>query len=280
MRLADLVNGKGIKVRASANRQSLGELTVEITGRKARYYKVFGKLTRKKDKTLARMNVRVGSDPEKLNLVASGKAGKLIKRALHLKNAPGKTKLKVSLVTHSVDKPSLKRLNTQTVRASRHGKVKRTDTYVKTRRVVDRSLCGAPLVAKIKGPKETTLSSLSTRKGKKGSGTEVKISCSEDCTATIGYRPWGRYEVGLKLRKPGQKKNRVLFAHKVKLKAGEDKTLKLDGVVSKKQRILLVLGAKKKLYKNIKFKYFLEARTEDGRSDSSAGTTRVRLRFN
>ncbi len=278
--LADLVKGRGIKARVSANWQSSGELTVEIPGMKARYYKVFGKLARKKDKILAKMKVRVGSDPEDFYLVASGKARTLITRALLLKNAPEHAKLKVSLVTHSVVKPSLKRLNTQTVRALRQGKVKRTDTYVKTRRVVDRSLCGAPLVAKIKGPKETRLSSLSTRRGKKGSGTEVKVSCSEDCVATIGYRPWGRFEVGLNFRKPGQKKNRVLSTYKVKLKAGEDKTLKLNDFLSKKQRMLLVRGAKKKLYKNIKFKYFLEARTQDGRSDSSAGTTRVRLRFN
>lgn len=278
--LADLVTGKGLKVRASASKKSQGTLTVEITGRKARHFKLFGKNSRVKSKRLASTKVKVGSSQKNLYLLAKGKARRLIKRALRLKGAPARTKLKVSLTTHSLDNKRLKRLNAQTVRAVRRGKVKHNRTYLKFSQTVDRSQCGKPLVAKIKGPQQTDLRALTTRKGKPGDGIKVKVSCSEDCTANVGLRLWGRYEVGLKFRKPGQKKSRILSSRKVKLHAGETKTLILKGITSKKLRKLLVRGANNKRYKRIKLKYSVAARTKDGRSDSGAGTTRVRLRFN
>ncbi len=112
-----------------------------------------------------------------------------------------------------------------------------------------------------------------------GKGTKVTVSCSEDCTATVGYRLWSRYEIGLKFRKKGQKMNRLLSIRKVKLKGGQEKTLKLKGAVSKKLRKLLVRGAKKQRYKRVKLKYVIEARTADGRSGAGSGTSRVLLKF-
>lgn len=279
VRLADLVTGKGVKVKASASQEGPGTLKVEITGRKARYFKVFGELSRVKDKTLVSKKVRVGTKSTYIHLKANGKARRLIQRALRLMRAPNTTKLKVSLTSHATANKSLKRLNTQTVRALRRGKVKRTATYIKVRQVVDDSRCGNPLKAKITGPKDTKLTALTTKKGKKGKGTKVRVSCSVDCTATVGYRLWGRYEVGLKFRKPGQKINRLLATQKVKLGGGETRTLILDGATSKNLRRLLVRGSNKKRYKRIKIKYVIEARTSDGRRDVAARTSRVRLSF-
>ena len=277
-RLADLVD-KGIKVRVSASRKSSGTLSVEITGREARHFKIFGKNSRVKNKTLAAKNVKLGGKTEDLYVVAQGKARRLIKRALRLKRAPKRTKLKVSLKTSAESNGRLKRLNTQTIRALRHGEVQQAETYTKVRRVLDRSLCGEPLQARIKGPGQAKLTSFVTSKRKPGRGITVKVSCSENCTATVGARMWGRYEVGLKLRRVGQRKNRLLVSRKVKLKAGQTKTVRLNGVSSVTARKLLVRGAKRKRYDRVKVKYIIEARTADGRSDSGSGTSRVRLRF-
>ncbi len=279
VRLSDLVNGKGIKVKASASKPGSGTVKVEITGRNARHFKLYKKTSSLKSKVLASAKVRIGSTPEEISLSANSKARKLIKRALRLKKAPKRTKLKVSLVSTADSSKSLKRLNAQTVRALRTGKLRRTDTYKKVRQVIDYSLCGVPLKAKIQGPKQTKLGSLITRKAKKGSGVEVKVSCSSDCSARVGLRMWGRYEVGLKFRKPGHKKNRWLSSRTVKLKAGETKTLKLEGISSKRLRKLLLRGAKKKRYDRVKVKYLIEARSSDGRSGAGAGTARVRLGF-
>lgn len=277
--LSDLVKGKGVKVKVSASQKSSGTVKVEITGRKARYFKIYSKSSRKKNKVLASKKVNVSTNPKSVRLLVKGRTRSLIKRALRLKKVPKRTKLKVSLTSRATANKGLKRLNTQTVRALRRGKVKRADTYTKIRQVVDRSLCGTPLKAKIKGPKDTKLTALTTRKSKKGKGTKVTVSCSEDCTATVGYRLWGRYEIGLKFRKKGQKMNRLLSSRKVKLKAGQERTLSLKGMSSKKLRKLLVRGANKKRYKRIKVKYVIEARASGDKSAAGSGTSRVLLRF-
>ncbi len=279
VRLTDLVNGKGIKVKASASKPGSGTVRVEITGRNARHFKLYKKNSGQKSKLLASAKVRIGSTPEEISLSANSKARKLIKRALRLKKAPKRTKLKVSLTSTAGSSKSLKRLNAQTVRALRRGKLRRTDTYKKIRQVIDYSLCGRPLKAKIEGPKQTKLSSLVTKKAKQGRGISVQVSCSEDCTARLGLRMWGRYEIGLKFRKPGQIKNRWLSSRTVKLKGGETRTLSLKGVSSKKLRKLLVRGARNKRYDRVKVKYLIEARNEHGKSGADAKTARVMLRF-
>ncbi len=279
VRLADLVNGKGIKVKASASKPSSGTVKVEITGRNARHFKLYKKTSSQKNKLLASAKVQVGSTPKEISLSANSKARKLIKRALRLKRAPKRTKLKVSLVSTADSSKSLKRLNAQTVRALRKGSLRRTDSYKKVRQVIDYSLCGTPLKAKIEGPSETKLSSLATKRAKRGRGIKVQVSCSEDCTALVGLRMWGRYEIGLKFRKTGQTKNRWLSSRTVKLRGGEAKTLTLKGVSSKKLRKLLVRGASNKRYDRVKVKYLIEARTEDGKSGADEKTARVKLRF-
>ena len=279
IRLSDLIKGKGVKVYASASEASSGYVKIEINGREARQFKIYRKTSKIKRKLFVRTNVEVGTEPKAVYLKAKGKEARLIRKALRLKRAPKRTKLKLSLDTHAVAKRSLERLNTQTIRALRRGKVKRTDTYRKIRQVLDKTGCGQPLKASIKGPRETKLTVLTSKKAKRGRGTKVTVECSEDCTARIGYRLWGRYEIGLKFRKKGQKMNRLLFERKVKLKGGKPQTLKLGGVVSKKLRKLLVRGAKKKRYDRIKMKYVIEGRSSDNRSAAGSGTSRVLLRF-
>ncbi len=90
---------------------------------------------------------------------------------------------------------------------------------------------------------------------------------------------WGRFEVGSGLRKTGKKKPRWLTSHTVKLKAGQTKTITLEGPSSKRLRKQLQRAALKKRYKRIKLKYSIEARAADEKSAGDAGTLRVPLRF-
>lgn len=279
-RLKDLVSKKGLKVQVAASSQSTGTVKVEITGNSARQYKIFGKKARKKSKVLAKANVKgIGAGYKSVTLKARGKTSKAIKRALRLKRAPKATKLKVSLDSYSTANKRLRLLNTQTTRALKKAKPGKKGLYEKVRRTEDKTQCAKPLKAKISGPRDAKLKRLVTRTAKRGKGLKVKVSCSEDCKARVGIRLWGRYEVGLKLRKPGQAKNRWLTSRTVNLKGGKTKTLRLAGVKSKKLRKLLVKAAKAKRYKRIKFKYLIEARTPDGRAGAAAKTARVRMQL-
>ncbi len=277
--LRDLVGKAGVGVKISASELSTGSLEVAINGREARHFKLFRKNSRKKEKVLVRRRISASSNEKTVFLKVKGRTSRLIKRALRLKRGPTRTKLKVTLTSRSNSKKALERLNAQTIRAIRRGKVTGKRRYEKVRQVLDRSQCSTPLKAKIEGPKQTPLAALTTKKGKSGSGVMVKVSCSEDCAATVGWRVWDRYEVGLKFRKAGQKKKLILSKRKVKLKAGETKTLKLTGVNSKKLRKLLVRGARKKRYDRIKIKVFIDAESSGGKKASSAGTSRVLLKF-
>ena len=171
-----------------------------------------------------------------------------------------------------------KRLISQTVRALLQGKVKRTDSYMKVRRVVDRSECGSPLEASIKVPRDLKLTSLASRKGGRGKGMFATVSCSQDCQATVKARLWGRYQVGLKFRKVRQKIDRLLSSQKIRLEGGKAKRVRLDGSISKRLRKLLVRAAKHQRYDRIKFKYSIEAHLPDGQSDQASGTSRVWLK--
>ena len=280
IRLSDLIKRKGVKVYASASEASTGSIKIEINGRQARQFKIYRKNSKIKSKLFARTKIKISTKEKGIYLKAKGKEARLIRKALRLKRAPKRTKLKVSLVSQATANKRLKRLNTQTIRALRKGKVKRTDTYKKIRQVLDKTGCGQPLKASIKGSRQTKLTVLTSKRANRGRGTKVTVECSEDCTAKIGYRLWGRYEIGLKFRKKGQKMNRLLFQRNVKLKAGKPRTFKLGGVVSKKLRKLLVRGAKKKRYDRIKMKYVIEGRrTYDNGSGAGSGTSRVMLRF-
>ncbi len=279
IRLRDLIKKKGVAVRVAADKPSSANVKIEITGKRARQYRIYGKKSRKKSKLLAKAKVKIGTGYKTVRLKARGKTRRAIKRALRLKKAPKSTKLKISLASYAVSNKRLKRLNAQTVRALRRGKPRKKGTYEKVRQVVDRTRCAEPLKAKISGPRDAKLKTLVTRKAKRGTGLKVEVSCSEDCKARVGIRLWGRYEIGLKFRKAGQKKGRWLSSRTVKLKAGETRTLKLKGISSKRLRRLLLRGAKKKRYDRVKVKYLIEARTSDGRSGAGAGTVRVRLGF-
>ena len=279
IRLSDLVKGKGAKVYASASEASFGYVEIEINGREARQFKIYRRNSKIKSKQFASTKIKIDTEPKAVYLKAKGKEARLIRKALRLKRAPKRTKLKVSLVSQASANKRLERLNTQTIRALRRDKVKRTDTYQKIRQVLDKTDCGQPLRASIKGPRQTKLTVLTSKKAKRGRGTKVTVECSEDCTAKIGYRLWSRYEIGLKFRKKGQKMNRLLFKRNVKLIGGKPRTLRLGGVVSKKLRQLLVRGAKKKRYDRVKMKYVIEGRTADNRSAAGEGTSRVMLRL-
>ncbi len=278
IKLEDLINKNGVEVRVAADKPSTGKLKIEITGERARQYRIYKNISSKKNKVVAKADVTIGTGYKKVQLKARGKTIRAIKRVLRLKKAPKSAKLKVSLTSYAVSNKRLKRQNTQTIRALWRGKPHTRRTYEKVRQVVDKTRCEEPLTAKISGPRDAKISALVTREAKRGKGLKVKVSCSENCIATVGFRVWGRYEVGLKIRKPGQK-NVLLSNSRVKLNAGETKTLKLDGVNSKKLRTLLVRGARKQRYKRIKFKYFVDAKSADGKSASATGTSRVLLRF-
>ncbi len=273
VRLADLIKDEGVKVLVSASEPSSSYVKVEINGRQARQFKIYRKNSKSKSKLLASKKIRIDSEPKTVYLKAKGKEARLIRKALHLKRAPKRTKLKVSLVSQATANKRLKRLNTQTVRALRRGKVKRTDTYQKIRQVLDMTACGQPLKASIKGPRQTKLTALTSRKGKPGQNVEVWVTCSEACSATVGLRLWGRYEIEYGLRKKGQK-NLLLSSREVKLRAGETKVIKL-GTVPKKLRKLLVRGAKKKRGGRVKIKYEIKASTPNGKNAVGAGTSRI-----
>ena len=102
-RLADLIEGKGLRVKVSASERSKGSLKVEIAGQRARQFRIFRseqifKKTRDKNKVLASTSVNIAGSPKAAYLKVRGETARLIiKRALNIEGVPKRTKLKVSL---------------------------------------------------------------------------------------------------------------------------------------------------------------------------------------
>ena len=278
-RLADLVKGKGVKVKASANRMSMTTLKLEVVGEDARRLGLYGRKSSKKNKLVARTKLKVGNMPEDIYLKARGKVRKLVKRVLRNSKTPKRVRLKLTLTTHSTSNKLLARRNTLTIRAYKSTRKRNAKTNARVSQMHGGSGCAKPLQLKIKGPKKVGIGSLISRNASQGKGVKVKVLCSEDCTARVGIRMWGRFEVGSGLRERGKKKPRWLTGHTVKLKAGQTKTITLKGPSSKRLRRQLQRAALKKRYKRIKLKYSIEARTIDEKSAGDAGTLRVPLRF-
>ena len=234
--LRDLVKGKGVKVKASANRMSKATLKLELVGEDARRIGLYGKESKKKPKLVAQTQLNLNSKQRNVYLRARGRVRKLIKRASENKKTPKRVRLKLTLTTHSTTNNRLKRRNTLTIRAYKSAKLRSAKTNTKVRQIRGGGGCAEPLRLKIKGPRKARLNSLVSRKAGSGKGIKVKVSCSEDCTASVGIRMWGRFEVGSGLRTLGKKKPRWLTSRTVKLKAGQTKTLTLKGPSSKKLR--------------------------------------------
>ncbi len=279
IRLGDLVKGKGVKVYASASQASSASIGIEINGRQARQFKIYRKNSKEKSKVLAQTTTEeIDTTPRAIYIKATGRSAKLIRRALRMRQAPKRTKLKVKLVSQATANPRLERYNTQTIRALRRGNVKRSDRYSKYRHVAGKSQCGEPLVASITGPRELKLKNFVTKKLKPGKGIKAKVNCSHDCTARFGSRLWGRYETGgLKLRRVGSRSNRWISSREIKLRAGETRTVYLQGPRSRAQLKQLRNAVRTNPFDRVKAKFAIEAHTDDGRADADAKTVRVIL---
>ncbi len=277
--LRSLVKGKGVKAKASASETSKATLKLEVVGEDARRLRLYGKKSKKKSKLVAQTKLNVSDKQRGVYIKAHGRVRKLIKRVLENGKAPKRVRLKLTLTTHSTANTLLAKRNTLTIRAYKSTKQRTAKTNTRVSRMHGGSGCAEPLQLKIKGPRTIGISSLISRSAGPGKGVRVKVRCSENCTARVGIRMWGRFEVGSGLRKTGKKKPRWLTKRTVKLKAGQTKTITLEGPSSKRLRKQLQRAALKKRYKRIKLKYSIEARTADKRSNGGAGTVRVPLRF-
>ena len=275
VRLHDLLKGRGVKTRVSANSSGTATLKLTLSGKDARRLG----LKAKKRKVVSSEKLTVSSKPRNVYLKARDSVRIRIKRALRKKGTPKRLKLKLTLTTRSSTENNLKNRTTLTIQAFKAAKQRDTKTNTKLGYMLGRDSCAKPLKVEIKGPRNARLSSLVSRKAGPGKGVKVKVRCSEDCTARVRIKMWSRYELGLGLRRPGKKKPRWLTSRTVKLKAGKTRTITLKGPSSKKLRRQLLRAVSKKRYKRIKLKYSIEARTADKRSNGGAGTVRVPLRF-
>ena len=70
IRLKDLIKKRGVRVRVAADKPSSGKVKIEITGRRARQYRIYRKRSRKADKVLARARVTMGSGYKTVTLKA------------------------------------------------------------------------------------------------------------------------------------------------------------------------------------------------------------------